>query len=168
MAISYIGEQIMLKRNFINRYTPVDQRVLERTKKGANPDDCWLWCGPVNNAGYGLIKGDTRQGDARMVTVHRVMARANGLNIKWKEVQHTCLVKNCVNPDHLVLGDTKSRHERIVEKYGKNFQRPKKPYKTCPHCGVKTHVVWFSRLHKDCHPGMKLDKKYAKKYQKFV
>jgi hypothetical protein len=139
---------------FRNRYKPVHERVLERTKKGINTDDCWLWCGPVNNAGYGLIKGDTRQGDAKMVTVHRVMARHKGLYIKWKEVQHTCLVKNCVNPDHLVIGNSKTRHERIVAKHGRYFQKPKRPILKCKHCGTKTHVTWFSRIHKDCYPGM--------------
>jgi len=156
----------MFGKNFINRYTPVDQRVLERTKKGKKPDDCWLWCGPVNNAGYGLIKGDTRLGDSKMVTVHRVMARAKGLNIKRKEVQHTCLTKNCVNPEHLVIGTAKSRHDRIAAKHGKRFMKPKQPYVTCEWCGETTHVVWFSRLHKECYPGMKLDKKYANKLKK--
>ena len=141
----------MTKRRHINRYTPVHERVLERTKKGANPDDCWLWCGPVNNAGYGLIKGDSRQGDPKMITVHRVMARHKGLNIRWKEVQHTCLTKHCVNPDHLILGTTKDRCKRLMEKYGRHFMKPKQPYKKCKHCGESTHIVWFSRKHKHCH-----------------
>jgi len=143
-------EKQIMERRHINRYTPVENRVLERTKKGKNADDCWLWCGPVNNAGYGMIKGDSRKGDPKMVTVHRAMARAKGLNIRWKEVQHTCLVKNCVNPDHLVLGNAQDRHERLVAKYGKDFHRPKKPYVKCSVCGEKTHVVWFGRMHEQC------------------
>lgn len=138
-------------RKFINRYKPVHERVLERTKIPKDQSKCWLWTGPVNNAGYGLIKGDTRQGDAKMVTVHRVMARHKGLYIKFKEVQHTCLTKNCVNPDHLVIGNPRSRVERIMEKHGNHFMQPKQPYRTCEHCDVTTHIVWFSRLHKDCN-----------------
>ncbi len=138
-------------RKFINRYKPVHERVLERTKIPKDQSKCWLWTGPVNNAGYGLIKGDTRQGDAKMVTVHRVMARHKGLYIKFKEVQHTCLTKNCVNPDHLVIGNARSRVERIMEKHGNHFMQPKQPYRTCEYCDVTTHIVWFSRLHKDCN-----------------
>jgi hypothetical protein len=138
-------------RKFINRYTPVHERVLERTKIPKDKSKCWLWTGPVNNAGYGLIKGDTREGDPKMVTVHRVMARHKGLYIKFKEVQHTCLTKNCVNPDHLVIGNPKSRVERIMKKHGNHFMKPKEPYMTCEDCGVRTHVVWFSRIHKDCY-----------------
>jgi len=147
-------------RQFINRYKPVHERVLERTKKSNKPDGCWLWCGPVNNAGFGMIKGDTRQGDAKMVTVHRVMARHKGLDIRWKEVQHTCLTKHCVNPDHLVLGNAKQRHERIAKKHGDKFMKPKRPYKRCEWCGERTHVTWFSRVHKECYPGM--NGKYSK------
>jgi len=139
---------------FINRYTPVHERVLQRTKIPKDKSKCWVWTGPVNNAGYGLIKGDTRLGDAKMVTVHRAMARAKGLQIKWKEVQHTCLNKACVNPDHLVIGNAKTRYERLADKYGKNFQKPKTPYITCEYCGDTTHVVWFSRMHKQCYPDL--------------
>ena len=137
-------------RHFINRYTPVHERVLQRTKIPKDKSKCWIWTGPVNNAGYGLIKGDTRQGDPKMVTVHRVMARHNGLYIKWKEVQHTCLNKKCVNPDHLVIGTSRTRYERLEKKYGKKFMKPKQPYITCEYCDISTHVVWFSRKHKKC------------------
>ena len=138
-------------RKFINRYKPVHERVLERTKIPKDQSKCWLWTGPVNNAGYGLIKGDTRQGDAKMVTVHRVMARHKGLQIKFKEVQHTCLTKNCVNPDHLVIGNPKTRVKRIIEKHGNHFMQPKEPYLTCEHCGETTHIVWFGRMHDECY-----------------
>ena len=138
-------------RKFSNRYTPVHERVLERTKIPKDKSKCWLWTGPVNNAGYGLIKGDTREGDAKMVTVHRVMARHKGLYIKFKEVNHTCLTKNCVNPDHLVIGNPKSRVERIMEKHGRYFCKPITPYRTCEYCGDTTHIVWFGRMHKDCN-----------------
>jgi hypothetical protein len=140
-----------MSRKFINRYMPVHERVLERTKIPKDKNKCWIWQGPLNNAGYGLIKGDTRLGDSKMVTVHRVMARHKGLQIKFKEVQHTCLNKACVNPDHLVLGNSKTRYERLENKYGKQFMKPKEPYITCAYCDVSTHVVWFSRKHKNCY-----------------
>lgn len=131
-------------------YTPVHERVLKRTKIPKDKSKCWLWTGPVNNAGYGLIKGDNKEGDPKMITVHRVIARSEGMNITNREVQHTCLTKNCVNPDHLVLGNVKSRVKRIIEKHGPNFMQARVPYKTCEHCKKTTHITWYGRLHLNC------------------
>ena len=126
-------------------------RVMRRTKVVENKNDCWLWCGPVNNAGYGMIRGD--DGYPRMTTVHRVVGIYKGLD-RRKEIQHTCLTKHCVNPDHLVNGNPTSRSKRIIAKHGRNWQKPKVPYRTCEYCNVTTHTVWFSRMHNDCYPGM--------------
>lgn len=128
------------------------ERVLTRTTIPEDKSQCWLWCGPVNNAGYGMIRGN--DGYPKMTTVHRISAQHKGLDIKRKEVQHTCLTKNCVNPDHLVLGNAKTRSDRIIKKHGKNFMKPKKPYRKCLYCNKTSHVVWFSRHHKNCYPGM--------------
>lgn len=145
---------------------PVHLRVLHRTKIPMEKNECWLWCGPVNNAGYGMIKGESDRNDPKMITVHRAVARANGLDIENYEIQHTCLTKNCVNPKHLVHGDPSTRVKRIIKKHGNYFQKPKQPYKTCEHCGKTSHIVWFSRLHKDCYPGMKT--KYTTLHKKSV
>lgn len=126
-------------------------RVMNRTKIPENKDDCWLWCGPVNNAGYGMLRGD--DGVPRMTTVHRIVGKYIGLNMR-KEIQHTCLTKNCVNPKHLVNGDSKSRSKRIINKHGRYFCKPKIPYRKCKHCGKTSHIVWFSRMHGECYPGM--------------
>jgi hypothetical protein len=147
-------------------YTPVYDRLMKRVKVPKNKNKCWLWCGPVNNAGFGMIRGQTNLGDPKMVTVHRVMARHNGLDIKNKEVQHTCLTNHCVNPDHLVLGNAKERHTRIAAKHGRHWQKPKVPYKTCEHCNKTTHVIWFSRTHGDCYPNM--NTKYSNYLRKKV
>lgn len=126
-------------------------RVMRRTQIPKNKDDCWLWTGPVNNAGYGMIRGN--DGNPKMITVHRVVGIHKGLDHN-KEIQHTCLTKHCVNPDHLINGDSKSRNKRIIAKYGRHWQKPKVPYRTCKHCKKTSHIVWFSRIHRDCYPGM--------------
>lgn len=123
------------------------ERVMRRTTIPENKDDCWLWCGPVNNAGYGMIRGN--DGYPKMTTVHRLVGISKGLDHR-KEIQHTCMTKNCVNPDHLVNGNTKSRHARLREKYNGYWQRPKNPYRKCEHCGGTTHVIWFNRMHGNC------------------
>lgn len=134
------------------RSEPAYQRMMKRVKVPENKDECWLWCGPVNNAGYGMIRGN--DGYPKMTTVHRVAGIEKGLDAKYHEIQHTCLTKHCVNPDHLVEGNVKSRIQRLREKYNGYWQRPKKPYRKCQHCGGTSHVVWFSRMHNDCYPGM--------------
>jgi hypothetical protein len=131
------------------------ERMMQRVKIPKDKTKCWLWCGPVNNAGFGMIRGDG--GQPKMTTVHRIAAKHIGLNIDDTEVQHTCLTKHCVNPDHLVLGNALQRTHRIIKKHGKNFMKPKNPHKTCEYCGITDHVVWFSRKHKSCYTGM-LDK----------
>jgi len=140
-----------MKRHY--RTKTAYERVMSRTKIPDNKNDCWLWCGPVNNAGYGMIRGN--DGYPKMTTVHRIAGIHKGLDHR-KEIQHTCLVKHCVNPDHLVTGNAKSRSERIIKKHGKHFNKPKISHKVCEHCGKKTHIVWFNRMHNDCYPGMKV------------
>ena len=139
---------------------PAYDRVMRRTLIPTDKNDCWLWTGPVNNAGFGMIKEDLDI-ENKMVTVHRVVARHKGLDIT-KEINHTCLNKICVNPDHLIYGNAKDRSDRIAQKHGINFRKPKNPYKTCEHCGGTKHVTWFSRVHKNCYPGM------MNKYSKYL
>ena len=128
--------------------TPAYVRMMRRVNIPTDKNDCWLWTGPVNNAGYGMIRGD--DGEPKMTTVHRVAGIEKGLD-KNKEIQHTCLTKNCVNPKHLVNGNARSRHTRIVDKHGPNFHAPKISHKTCEHCGESSHIIWFSRKHGDCY-----------------
>jgi len=152
----------MFKRD--RKRTPVYERLMKRTIIPIDKNDCWIWTGPVNNAGFGMIKEDLDI-DNKMVTVHRVAARQKGLNMK-KEINHTCLNKRCVNPNHLIEGSAKQRHTRIVEKHGVNFNQPKDPILKCPHCKGSSHVTWFSRKHANCYPGMFED--YAKLLRKKV
>lgn len=152
----------MFKRG--KKSIPVYERLMKRTMIPLNKDDCWLWCGPVNNAGYGMIKEDSSL-ERKMVTVHRVAAREKGLDIT-REINHTCMNKICVNPKHLVYGSAQDRTERIIEKYGNEWHIPTERYKECPHCYQKTYYTWFNRRHKHCYPGML--NKYSKYLRKKV
>ena len=111
---------------------------------------CWLWDAGYSSTGYGAIRVKGKQ-----VGAHRV---AHELYIgpipDGMHVCHTCDNPACVNPDHLTLGTPKSRTGRIMKKHGRNFMKPKNPYMTCEHCNGIAHIVWFSRKHGDCYPGM--------------
>jgi hypothetical protein len=78
---------------------PTLERLLSKTD--TSPDGCWLWRGGTNGRGYGVMGlNDPR----RMAYVHRVMYEiAKGPIVDGYEVAHTCDVRNCVRPSHLVL-----------------------------------------------------------------
>lgn len=61
------------------------------------PDSgCWLWTRGVSRAGYGLFHVDGES------YAHRWSFKAfNGTIPDGLEIDHTCRVRHCVNPDHL-------------------------------------------------------------------
>jgi hypothetical protein len=85
------------RRGFAPR--PALERLLLKTD--ISPDGCWSWRGSDNGRGYGVIGlPDPR----RSAYVHRVMYEiAKGPIVDGYEVAHTCDVRNCVRPTHLVL-----------------------------------------------------------------
>lgn len=64
---------------------------------------CILWTGAIQNNGYGQIR---REG--KLYLTHRwFYAQHHGLqmeDIKGKVVRHTCDVRACRNPEHLLIG----------------------------------------------------------------
>lgn len=84
---------------------PLAQRFWAKVeKRGAN--ECWLWVGGLNKAGYGIVSagGRTANGAARLLA-HRVSYEiANGPIPSGLCICHRCDIPACVNPDHLFLG----------------------------------------------------------------
>jgi hypothetical protein len=61
---------------------------------------CWLWRGPVNAKGYGVISKKSGESLA-----HRLAYRiARGDIPEGMSVLHRCDVPNCVRPEHLFTG----------------------------------------------------------------
>jgi hypothetical protein len=59
---------------------------------------CWLWSGGKTKAGYATC----RVGDG-VRTVHRLMFEfAYGAIPLGHQIHHTCEVRNCVHPGHLI------------------------------------------------------------------
>lgn len=76
----------------------------------AGPDDCWLWQGRCTPAGYGAISFSVYAADGSEKTVnflaHRVAKTlALGRDLTEPLLRHSCNVKPCCNPAHLIEGD---------------------------------------------------------------
>jgi len=69
-----------------------------------NPDTgCWVWDGSVNTSGYGQFR---RNG--KMTVAHRYFyEQLVGPVPDGLDLHHTCEIRNCVNPTHLVPLTTK-------------------------------------------------------------
>lgn len=62
---------------------------------------CWLWMSNTNALGYGRFSV-VRDGTRRMIAAHRwAYERFVGPIPDGLVLDHLCLVKNCVNPNHL-------------------------------------------------------------------
>lgn len=75
--------------------------------KVAPTDTCWLWIGARTKNGYGktFLEG-------KHLYAHRVVYAAMVGEIPdGRQLDHTCHVKHCVNPDHLQVVDNQLNGE---------------------------------------------------------
>lgn len=76
-------------------------------------DDCWLWTGPKNNAGYGVFT--TSRPYRTSTTAHRyAWELGNGALERGLVVRHRCDVPLCCNPGHLEPGTPKDNTADMV------------------------------------------------------
>lgn len=60
-------------------------------------EECWLWTGPLNDAGYGRVYFNKRQTRAHIMAYTLLIGPVpDGL-----ELDHLCRVRRCANPEHL-------------------------------------------------------------------
>lgn len=82
-----------------------------RTAVGPGVDDCWLWTNKPDRDGYGVAHVEGKQWRA-----HRLSYRFHvGPIPDGHELDHTCDLRLCVRPSHLV--PVASNFENFVNKY---------------------------------------------------
>jgi hypothetical protein len=103
----------------------LDRFLTKFEQKG--PDDCWLWKGRLDRAGYGHFVIDYRPYPA-----HRVSYMlAVGEIPKGAQVHHKCERPACINPDHLEALAPKD-HARASSGHGVNKTHCKRGHEFTP------------------------------------
>lgn len=93
----------------------IKKRFMEKVEK---TDSCWLWKAQIYPSGYGSFWMNGKN-----VTAHRASWKIfNGIFYPTLNVCHKCDVRNCVNPDHLWLGNDKENALDKIEKGRQQIQ----------------------------------------------
>lgn len=106
--------------------------------KKCSKTGCWLWVGAINSGGYGSFKLD-----GKIQSSHRVsFGIFKGEIPEGKWVLHHCDVRNCVNPDHLYLGD---RNQNVADMWNRQ-RNPDRDGENHPKCKLSDEEVIEIRL----------------------
>lgn len=101
-----------------------------------NKTGCWIWNGSAYKNGYGWLKVF-----GRVISAHRYSYELHKGKIpKGAEILHSCDVKLCINPDHLIAGTHKQNMKEASERgllckginhpmHGKRNPRPRQANK---------------------------------------
>jgi hypothetical protein len=80
---------------------PVAERFWEKVDR-RGPDECWPWTAATKGHGYGMFAVAKVDGRVILRQAHRMAYElAVGPIPEGLEIDHTCSVRNCVNPAHL-------------------------------------------------------------------
>lgn len=119
---------------------------------------CWLWHGDFNIAGYGRVYfAGTRNVLAHRLSVALFLGLPPG---GW--ALHKCDVRNCVNPDHLFVGDRRDNAIDAVKKGRFGNQNTGKLVCIRGHPLVGDNVFWTTRGHRQCKACRPVHKRVAR------
>ncbi len=82
---------------------PPDVRFWHYIDKTSSLKGCWLWKdGGRNQDGYVLFEIRNKPGDRQSMLAHRYAWFLKYGNEPSETLDHTCYVRHCVNPEHMV------------------------------------------------------------------
>lgn len=87
------------------------------SKKTVMPNGCIEYAGISHRQGYQFVgRIDTVKDRYQFITAHRLQMKLKlGRDLARNEqVIHTCSNVRCVNPDHLILGNTSDRMQNMI------------------------------------------------------
>jgi hypothetical protein len=134
--------------------------VLDRISVDDN--GCWLWTGYTDGDGYSLfVRGTAHLGTRRQGAAHRLAYEAFvGPIPERHEIDHSCRVRRCVNPEHL----------RAVTHAVNMGAIPKRTHCRAGHAYTPENTYWFPSRHtyrcRQCHREKNLAWMRAKRAEK--
>jgi len=107
---------------------------------------CWLWTGSLNQNGYGqMAASNWKESPLRAHVVSYKLFK--GKIRRGFDVRHTCDLRCCVNPDHMLVGTRKQNMEDCDERgrIARGFRLPHTKL------SVETvrEIIADQRLHKE-------------------
>lgn len=78
------------------------------------PAGCWTWTAAHNSAGYGQMWDGAKVAYAHRLAYQFTFGRVDD----GMEIDHSCRVRNCVNPEHLQVATRKVNMENVVNNLG--------------------------------------------------
>jgi len=131
-------------------------------KKIKKTDSCWLWTGAIATTGYGIISiKDSVTNRRKSIYAHRVSFTLFKGDIPGRLViDHLCMNKICVNPEHLEAVTTTENTLRYFDfKNGSrnicskghpfdniNSYRDKRGHRRCKSCGFDNSRISKQKL----------------------
>lgn len=120
------------KRRLKRGHTPRAKNPLEKFMRNVfKTDTCWIWTGERNRFGHGMFREGGRW--SKHTTAHRwAYQHFNSVTLKHAEFCcHKCSTRECVNPDHIYVGDQKQNvHDAIIQGAHNSVAQSKKTH--CP------------------------------------
>jgi hypothetical protein len=93
-----------------------DEPLIERfMKRVTKTDTCWLWTGSIQKNGYGSLSAKELTWGTRFAHRWSYVYHKGAIPV-GKMIRHTCDVRNCVNPSHLISGDSIDNVHDMLER----------------------------------------------------
>lgn len=105
------------------------ERALENFQKKYTTNEktgCWEWSGALDPGGYGVFCVPRTDGTFKNMRAHKFSYELGHHEVpKDMVLRHRCHVRNCVNPEHLLLGTNLQNQQdrsKRVKKANKQYE----------------------------------------------